>query len=158
MIRYALACDQAHLFETWFPSSDAYDVQEAQGLVTCPVCGSAKVDKQIMTPTIARGKTAPAASKTASAASAPDPDAAQPVALLSERERELRSMLKAVREHVTKNSDYVGERFTEEARKMHDGETPHRSIYGEASLADAKALLDDGIEVHPLPIMPGERN
>jgi hypothetical protein len=80
------------------------------------------------------------------------------MAILSEREREFRAMLRAIREHVTKNAEDVGDRFPDEARKMHYGEVEHRSIYGEASLADARALIEEGIEVHPLPLVPDERN
>jgi hypothetical protein len=149
MIKYALACDQAHDFESWFPSSEAYDEQRRRGFVTCPVCNSASVQKQIMAPQIARTDRAP------TPVPAPAP---QPMALLSEKERELRAMLRAVREHVTKNADDVGERFPEEARKMHYGEVEHRSIYGEASPAEARALIEEGIEVHPLPLVPDDRN
>ena len=165
MIRYALACDLAHDFESWFPSAGAYDAQAARGLVACPVCGSEKVEKQIMAPSIARKDRGPAARgvepeapEPLSTAPAPPPEAPQPLALLSEKEQAFRAMLKAVREHVTKNADYVGPRFAEEARKMHYGEAEHRSIYGEANPLDAKALLEEGIEVHPLPLAPDDRN
>jgi hypothetical protein len=169
MIRYALACNNGHEFESWFPGSTAYQAQLAQGLVACPVCNSAKVEKQIMAPSIARRDRAPAPveSPAVPAAAEPRPEATaarlpaaqpQPMAVFSEREREFRAMVKAFREHVTKNSDYVGQAFADEARKMHYGETEHRSIYGEANLAEAKELLDEGIEVHPLPIVPDERN
>jgi hypothetical protein len=164
MIRYALACDNGHEFESWFPGSAAYEAQLARGLVTCPMCSSAKIEKQIMAPSIARKDKSPALQ----APTAPEvqPEAApqvpaaqpQPMAVFSEREREFRAMVKAFREHVTKNADYVGKGFTDEARKMHYGETEHRSIYGEANLAEAKELLEEGIEVHPLPIVPDERN
>jgi hypothetical protein len=80
------------------------------------------------------------------------------MAVFSEREREFRAMLKAFREHVTKTADYVGRSFADEARKMHYGETEHRSIYGEANLAEAKELIEEGIDVHPLPMTPDERN
>ena len=158
MIRYALACNKAHPFESWFPSSEAFDAQRAQGLVTCPVCGSGEVEKQVMAPSVARTDKAPAApvdTPTPPVAEAAPP---QPVALLSEPEQAFRAMLKAVREHVTQNADDVGSGFAEEARKMHYGEIEHRSIYGEANLVEAKALLEEGIEVHPLPIVPDERN
>ena len=158
MIRYALACNKAHAFESWFPSSEAYDAQRAQGLLTCPVCGSGEVEKQIMAPSVARTDKAPAApvaTPTPPVAEAAPP---QPVALLSEPEQAFRAMLKAVREHVTQNADYVGSGFAEEARKMHYGEIEHRSIYGEANLVEAKALLEEGIEVHPLPIMLDDLN
>jgi hypothetical protein len=161
MIRYALACEQAHEFETWFPSADGYDAQVARGLVRCPMCGSGKVEKQIMAPAIGRKDRAAAPVPVplpGPQPGSPEPPAPQPVALLSEKAQAFRAMLNAFREHVTKNSDYVGPRFVDEARKMHYGETEHRSIYGEANAADAAALLEEGIEVHPLPIAPDDRN
>jgi hypothetical protein len=150
MIKYALACEQAHEFESWFPSSEAYETQRKRGLVTCPICDSPKVDKQIMAPSVTRGDKAPVV--------APAPEGQQPVAVLSEKERELRAMIKALREHVTRNAEHVGDRFAEEARKMHYGEADPRSIYGEANPAEARALLEEGIEVMPLPIVPDDRN
>lgn len=165
MIRYALACDKAHQFESWFPSSNAYDAQRAQGLLTCPLCGSAEVEKQIMAPSVARsdrGSAAPVSAVPVEAqpALARKDEAAppQPVAILSEREQALRAMLKAFREHVTRDAEDVGPGFAAEARKMHYGEIEHRSIYGKADLLEAKALYEEGIEVHPLPIMPDECN
>jgi hypothetical protein len=163
MIRYALACEEAHEFESWFPSSDAYDAQRKRGLVACPVCGSGKVEKQIMAPRLARTDKAPAGMPalpvpSGPAPTAPEAAAPQPMALFSERERELRAMFKALREHVQKNADHVGERFPDEARKMHYGEIEHRSIYGEASPTEARELIEEGIEIHPLPIIADERN
>ena len=149
MIKYALACERAHEFESWFPSSEAYDEQRRRGFVICPVCNSPKVEKQIMAPRVARTDRAPVPAS---------PAAPQPMAILSEKEREVRTMLRALREHVTQNAQDVGERFPEEARKMHYGEVEHRSIYGEAKLDDAKALWEEGIEIHPLPILPDDRN
>ena len=148
MIKYALACEQAHEFESWFPSSEAFETQRKRGFVTCPFCNSAKVEKQIMAPSVAR---------TDKALTAPAPEA-QPVAILSEKERELRAALRALREHVMKNAEDVGKDFVEEARKMHYGETEERSIYGEADLAEARALLEEGIDVLPLPVVPDDRN
>jgi hypothetical protein len=150
MIKYALACEQAHEFESWFPSSDAFETQRKRGFVTCPFCNSPKVEKQIMAPSVARTDKAPAA-----VAAAPDP---QPMAVLSDQERELRAALRALREHVMKNSEDVGKGFVEEARKMHYGEAEERSIYGEADLEEARALLDEGIDVLPLPLVPDDRN
>jgi hypothetical protein len=156
MIRYALACENGHDFEGWFADSAAYEAQVTRGLVTCPFCGSARTEKQIMAPSVARKDKAPVATKTEPA---PQPAAApQPVALLSQQERELRAAIKALREHVVRNADYVGSQFADEARKMHYGEIEHRSIYGEANAADARALIEEGIEVHPLPIVPDDRN
>ncbi len=154
MIRYALSCEKGHGFESWFESSSAYDKQAARGLIDCPVCGSTKVGKAIMAPGIAKGGRA-------SAREAPAPPAQEiraPMAMLSERERELRSKLKELRDHVTKNADYVGEKFPEEARKMHYGDIEHRSIYGEASPSEAAELVEEGIELHPLPVLPEDRN
>jgi hypothetical protein len=157
MIKYALACEQAHEFESWFPSSEAFETQARRGFVTCPICNSLKVQKQIMAPRVARtDKGEPeAASRAPVPVQAPEP---QPLALLSEKEREIRSMLKAVREHVTKTAENVGERFADEARKMHYGEIEHRSIYGDANPVEANALLEEGIQVYPLPILPDDRN
>ena len=163
MIRYALACEAGHEFESWFPSSASYDQQAERGLVACPICGSAKVAKQLMAPRVGRkGNTVsePLAAPEPAPANLPVPAAPppQPVALMSEREQAIRAMLKAVREHVTKNADYVGPSFAEEARKMHYGEAEHRSIYGEADAAEARALLEEGIEFHALPVVPDDRN
>jgi hypothetical protein len=165
VIRYALACNKGHEFESWFQSSEAYDKQAKRGLVACPLCGSAKVEKALMAPRLKRtDKTSPRAEPAhaepagpAAAAPAAAPEKT-PVAIMSDRERELRSKLKELREHLTKSADYVGPKFPEEARKMHYGEIEHRSIYGEASADDAKALHEEGIEFHPLPVLPDERN
>jgi len=137
--------------------------------VTCPVCGSAKVEKAIMAPRLARAEAAEPAEALrmplpATPASLPAPQpplpapGKTPVAIMSPQERELRKKLKELREHVTKNADYVGPRFPEQARKIHYGEVEHRSIYGEASPDEAKALHEEGIEFHPLPILPDEFN
>jgi hypothetical protein len=158
MIRYALACDNGHDFESWFPSSASYDAQAERGLVECPLCGSAKVEKQLMTPSLGRKGASKAEPERQVALPAATPSAPAPMALLSEREQAVRAMLKAVREHVTKTADYVGGGFAAEARKMHYGEIDHRSIYGEANPAEAKALIEEGIEVHPIPILPDDRN
>jgi hypothetical protein len=154
MIRYALACDNGHHFESWFADSAAYDKQAKRKLVACPHCGSAKVDKAIMAPRVSTSK------KRAKAAEAPAPVPTEntPVAMISPQEQEFRAKLKELREHMTKNSDNVGTKFPEEARKMHYGETEHRSIYGEATPQDAKEMLEEGIEFHPIPVLPDERN
>jgi len=156
MIRYALHCEHGHDFESWFQNSAAYDRQVKRGLVGCPVCASAKVDKAIMAPRLARADAVEPA-PLAPPASPPAP-AKAPVAMMSPPEREFRKKLKELREHITKSADYVGPRFPEEARKIHYGETEHRSIYGEASPEEAKELRDEGIEFHPLPILPDEFN
>jgi len=159
MIRYALVCDKGHAFESWFADSAAYDKQAKRGLVTCPQCGSAKVEKAIMAPRLASSKKrkapieAPAAQEAPAATPAPTP-----VAMVSPQEREFRAKLKELRDHLVKNADHVGPKFPEEARKMHYGEIEHRSIYGEASPDEAKALAEEGIEAYPLPVLPEERN
>jgi hypothetical protein len=165
MIRYSLVCEKGHDFESWFPSSAAYDKQVKRKLVTCPACGSAKVEKAIMAPRLKRtdkGEGAPIEATLTEPAATPAPATppadTTPVAMMSPQEKELRAKLKELREHLTKNADYVGKQFPEEARKMHYGEIEHRSIYGEASSEDAKELHDEGIEFHPLPNLPDERN
>ena len=159
MIRYALHCDQGHAFESWFQSSAAYDKQAKHALVTCPICGSTKVEKAIMAPRLARAEAAgPPPSAMFPTPPLPSPRGKTPVAIMSPPERELRKKLKELRDHLTQNADYVGPRFPDEARKIHYGEIEHRSIYGEASPDEAKELDEEGIEFHPLPILPDEFN
>jgi hypothetical protein len=158
MIRYALVCAKGHSFETWFPNSAAYDKQARRGLVACPACGDTKVEKAIMAPKLSGTRKRAAAPAPASPAAPPHDESKAPVAMMSPQEQELRQKLKELREHLTKNADYVGQKFPEEARKMHYGEIDPRSIYGEASLKDAKELHEEGIEFHPLPVLPDERN
>lgn len=156
MIRYALRCERDHTFESWFQSSSAFDQQVKRKLVTCPVCGSAKIEKAIMAPQIVskkgRKSTPPVP---AQAVEPPRPD---PTPLVMAQERELRAKLKELRDHIIKNADNVGDRFANEARKMHYGEIEHRPIYGEASPDEARTLIDEGIEVSPLPVLPEDRN
>jgi len=166
MIRYALCCELGHTFETWFQNSAAYERQAKRALINCPVCNSTKVEKAIMAPRLmgSRRRRAAAdaeevaAKKPAAAVPTPTPPAAAQVAMMPPGERELRKKLKELREHITKNADYVGARFPEQARKIHYGEVEHRSIYGEASPDEAKELHEEGIEFHPLPILPDEFN
>ncbi len=155
MILYSLSCAKHHEFESWFRDSAAFDEQKARGLVACPVCGSAEVSKAIMAPALGRGTRKFEAE--AAPVEAPS-EATQPVALMSEKEQALRAMLKAVREHVVTHSDYVGDDFAASARRMHEGEEEKRSIYGEASRDEIRALIEDEIEVMPLPNSPDERN
>ena len=160
MIRYALICQQGHEFESWFQDSATYDKQAKRGLVSCPHCGSAKVEKAIMAPRLSatakrRSKAIEAPETAPETAPAPAP---APVAMISPQEQEIRAKLKELRDHLTKNADNVGAKFPEEARKMHYGEIEHRSIYGVASPEEAKELSEEGIEFHPLPSLPDERN
>ena len=157
MIRYNLVCAHAHEFESWFANSAAYDKQAKRGLIECPACGSTKVEKAIMAPRLARTD-APIDMPEAPAAPAAAPETPAPVAMISPQERELRTKLRELRDHLTKNAENVGRKFPDEARKMHYGDIEHRSIFGEASPQEAKELHDEGVEFHPLPVLPDERN
>ena len=156
MIRYSLRCERGHGFESWFQSSSTYDSQVKRKLVTCPACGSAKVEKAIMAPQIAskRGRDSAAPAPAAST----DVTAPASTPLMMAQERELRAKLKELRDHIVKNADNVGERFPNEARKMHYGDIEHRPIYGEASPDEARSLIEEGVEVSPLPVLPDDRN
>jgi len=174
MIRYALNCDNGHAFESWFANSAAYDKQAKRKLITCPVCGSAKVEKAIMAPRLGPSLNSEASEPRPPSPTPTPPNPAPspplqpgptppippktPVAMMSSAERELRHKLKELRDHITKNASYVGPRFPEEARKIHYGEAEHRSIYGEASPEEAKELHEEGIEFHPLPVLPDDKN
>ena len=161
MIRYALACDKGHVFESWFQNSAAYERQVKAALITCPVCNSAKVEKTLMAPGVVGAKKragAPPASPSSPRPAADTADTATPVAMMSPQEQEFRKKLKELRDHLTANADNVGKKFPEEARKMHYGEIEHRSIYGEASPEQAKELHEEGIEFHPLPVLPDDWN
>ena len=162
MIRYALRCDHDHTFESWFQDSSAFDTQVRRKLVSCPVCNSVKVEKAIMAPQIVSKKgreiAPPAQAPAPTTPTAPTAPDAGSTPLVMAQERELRAKLKELRDHIVKNADNVGERFPNEARKMHYGDIEHRPIYGEASPDEARALIDEGIEVSPLPVLPEDRN
>jgi hypothetical protein len=165
MIRYALVCDNHHEFESWFTNSAGYDTQARHGLITCPSCGSAKIEKALMTPRLARPDSS---SHPEMAGQMPAPEPAEaapdavtspaPVAMMSPQEQTFRQKLRELRDHLVKNAEDVGQRFPEEARKMHYGETEHRSIYGVASAKDAEALQEEGIAFSALPVLPDDRN
>lgn len=184
MIRYALACDSGHTFESWFPSSDAYEAQAARGLVTCPACDSPRVGKQIMAPSVARtdrprqpglpaaedapgsagegaapgAGPAPAGGPAAGAAlPAPVPRPEVP-ALMSEERRKLREAVAQLRAYVETHAEDVGRRFAEEARAIHEGDAPDRFIMGQADRDEVAELIEDGIPIAPLPVLPDERN
>jgi hypothetical protein len=161
MIRYSLRCERDHAFESWFQDSSAYDAQVKRKLVSCPVCASVKIEKAIMAPRIV-GKKGRERAEPVPAAPTPTPAPADTPAtstpLVMAQERELRAKLKELRDHIVKNADNVGERFPNEARKMHYGDIEHRPIYGEASAEEARSLIDEGIEVSPLPVLPEDRN
>jgi hypothetical protein len=124
MIKYTLDCAKGHRFESWFQSGPAYDDLRDRGLVTCPECGSAEVAKALMAPSL--NTNGPSKS----------------------------DKLQALRAEIEANSCYVGNTFAQQARAMHLGETPKRAIHGEANLTEAKALIDDGVPVLPLPFIP----
>ena len=159
MIRYSLHCDRGHTFESWFQSSSAYESQEKRKLVNCPVCGSARVERSIMSPQIVSKKGRDSQSNDMPAPAQPtEVTASGSTPLLMAQERELRAKLKELRDHIVKNADNVGERIPNEARKMHYGDIEHRPIYGEASPEEARSLIDEGVEVSPLPVLPDDRN
>ena len=148
MIKYALACDKGHEFESWFPSAAAFDEQARRGLVVCPDCSSNRVAKAIMAPAVVG-----AAHANPAAAEAPTE-----VALLDGRQRALREAVRALRREIEANTDDVGTKFAELARSMHAGETPERAIRGQATGAEVEALLEEGVGVLPLPAAPDELN
>ena len=175
MIRYALRCERGHAFESWFQDSSSFEKQAKRGLVSCPMCDSVKVEKSIMAPQIPRkGRTAEQRAseertvravarqkkQKAEAAAAPAPETAapSPEPLVMAQDTEFRAKLKELRDHIKANADNVGEQFPEQARKMHYGEIEHRPIYGDASPKEAKALIEEGVDVLPLPVLPEDRN
>ena len=135
MISYTLKCEHDHTFDSWFQSAEAFDKLLAAGMVTCSVCGTLGVEKAIMSPRVRPARNA--AKPTAGALSAPASPAEQALA-------EMRKM-------VEENSENVGDNFADEARKIHDGDAPERSIIGQAKPEEAKALVEDGIPIAPLP-------
>ncbi|PWL19695.1 DUF1178 domain-containing protein [Falsochrobactrum shanghaiense] len=141
MIRFSLHCDHGHEFEGWFRDNADFDRQAEMQLVSCPVCNSPHVGKSLMAPAVSTSRT-----KEKMTLALGD---AQKQAL-----DEMRELSRKVRE----NADYVGDKFAEEARKIHFGETEARGIYGEASREDVSSLLEDGVEVMPLPIFPEDQN
>lgn len=139
MIRFSLHCDKEHEFEVWFSSSADYDAQSERGLVECPVCGSRQIGKALMAPAVAASRDAPA----------------RPLAMAPEK-REAMRKLKDMVQAVKQNSEDVGERFADEARKIYHGEAEARGIFGKASSEDAKSLVSEGIEIAPLPDFPDD--
>lgn len=141
MIQYALKCSEGHQFESWFKSAAAFDALLKSGHVTCAVCGSKTVSKALMAPRVSTA-----------------PKQAEPAAPLTTPQTEQEQAISAMRKHVEENADYVGNRFAEEARSMYLGAEPERAIYGEANGAEAKALIEDGIPVAPLPFIPNRKS
>jgi hypothetical protein len=143
MIRYALTCKDAHSFESWFQSASAFDSLKLSGMVSCPVCGSLEVEKAIMAPQVRPARTAA--------------QPAAPAAPLSKPQNEMERQLARLKAKIEAESEYVGLGFATEARAIHDGDAPERPIYGEARIEDARALIEDGIAVAPLPFTPGRK-
>lgn len=136
MIRYDLTCPDGHNFDSWFQSAEAFDALQAAGHLTCAICGAAGVEKRIMAPAVRPARKAGDKPR------------------LKEPASDLEAALAEMRRQIEANSDYVGLNFAAEARRMHDGEIDERAIHGEAKVEDARALLEDGIPVAPLPFLP----
>ncbi|HWU26624.1 MAG TPA: DUF1178 family protein [Rhizomicrobium sp.] len=143
MIVYSLRCSKGHVFEGWFKDSSAFDAQASGGKLVCPVCNTRKIEKAPMAPALpsAVGERKSVEQKA-----------------MPEELRKMRQFVTGLRKYVQDNAEYVGERFPEEARKIHHGETEERHIYGEASPAEARELIEEGIDVAPLPPDLGEAN
>lgn len=148
MIRYRLKCEQGHEFDGWFPSSEGFDAQSKKGLLSCAVCGSPKVAKALMAPNVVTAK---------KGAGERQPDSAA-VSMTAGLPPQALAMLRQIRDYVRQNSEFVGERFPEEARRIHYEESEARSIHGQATREEARALLEEGIEIHPLPVLPEDAN
>lgn len=141
MISFALTCESAHDFEGWFRSNEDFETQQKRKLVGCPVCGSHRIEKALMAPAVSTGRKQ------------------EKIALaMSAQQREALAQLKALSEKIRENADYVGDKFADEARKIHFGETDARGIYGEATLDEAKSLAEDGVDFMPIPVFPEDRN
>lgn len=134
MIRFELRCDAGHAFEAWFKSNAAYEQQSSDGTLCCPMCSSSRVEKAIMAPAVASGRSAP-------------PEAAVKLALMMRMARELQR-------HVRTHFEDVGDRFASEARKIHEGQSDPRDIFGKATLEEMRELHDDGIPFGILPEVP----
>jgi hypothetical protein len=141
LIRFSLICDHDHEFEAWFRSNDDFDRQKKRGFVDCPACGSTKVQKALMAPAVSTGRKK------------------EKIALaMNEMQKKAMAEMKALSEKIRENADYVGDKFAEEARKIHFGEADARGIYGEATLDEAKSLAEDGVGFMPIPVFPEDRN
>ena len=141
MIHYSLVCDKSHKFDGWFSNAAAYDGQKARGLVTCPICLTTAVDKALMAPSIARSTSEKVS-----------------LSIGHPQHQQLRDAMLALRNKVTSEADYVGDKFAEEARKIHFKEVDQRGIYGEATKEEVAALVEDGVDFMPLPNLPEEHN
>lgn len=162
MIKYSLICESGHTFDGWFSSSQAFDDQAASGQVGCPLCGSAQVAKALMAPYVAThrtpcdttGRNNSGGGSRAGGDLSQEPRASQGTRASQETLDILRKMRRLVRDH----AEYVGDRFAEEARRMHYDEIQRRSIYGEATADEAQELREEGVEIHPLACLPEDHN
>ena len=158
MIHYQLTCDGEHEFDGWFKDSDNFDRQVKRKLISCPVCASSKVRRAIMAPGIQK-KGRGAGRVIEADTSLPVVPPPQPPALVNQSAGgimpdQVRAALLKLRTEVEKNCDYVGPNFAQEARRIHNGESQARGIYGESTEAEAEALADDGIGVAQIPWLP----
>lgn len=150
MIQYTLKCDQDHRFDSWFQSGEAFDKLKAAGMVVCTVCGSTNVEKAIMAPRVRPARTA----STQSEPSSEQPSAAPS---LSTPTNETERAISELKRKIEANSEYVGQNFADEARAMHEGDSPERAIHGEAKPEEAKKLIEEGVPVLPLPFLSGRK-
>ena len=159
MIRYALHCPHGHEFEGWFGSSSDFDQQQEEGLLECPICGSHNIAKALMAPAVS---TASAGRETyveaGEALSEPAKTPNVQLAGLTKEQRAIVAEMRELKKRLLEKAENVGEKFSEEARKIHYGEAPERGIYGKASAEEAADLLDEGIEFMPLPDLPEDSN
>ncbi len=142
MIRYSLCCEKAHEFEGWFSESAEFDRQKASGYLTCPICGSGEVSKVLMAPAVTTAR---------------QKEGTQALAV-SAAQKQAMSKLKEAIQEIRASSEDVGEKFPEEARKIHYGEAEARGIIGQASPVEVKSLIEEGIEIAPLPVLPDDVN
>lgn len=156
MINYTLKCKNDHRFDSWFQSAGAFDKLKAAGMVACAICGDTSVEKAMMAPRVRPARSAAAQPEgEAAPVSAPPTSAPAP---LSAPTSPAEQALQDLRKHVEETSDYVGKDFASEARAMHVGDAPERPIYGEAKIDEAKALIEDGVPVAPLPFNPTRKS
>jgi hypothetical protein len=159
MIRFALQCDKDHAFEGWFASNDAFDDQVKRGLVDCPFCGSTKVEKALMTPSVRTARKAAQIEAIPETSEAPSTAVAAPEAVvLAPEQTEILAKLQELSRKVRASTENVGKDFAEEARKIHFGEVKPRAIYGEATSDDVQSLIEDGVAIAPLAPLPEDRN
>lgn len=159
MIRYTLRCEKDHPFESWFRDSGSYDDLRAAGLVACPACGSASVEKALMSPAVVTSRKrarAPASLPTKAGETLPTPPTASIVG--DEHADKRRALLRQLRDHLIEQTKDVGPAFAVEARRIHDGEAEEQAIRGVASADEVQNLLEDGIEIMPFPVFPDDRN